>query len=68
MKVNRSCVRPRLERLSVSEGKSSIIIHAHRNELIVQVIYRDVAIVDEWVSFDELTKALLTLPIKPTEP
>jgi hypothetical protein len=65
MKVNRSCVRPRLEWLSVSEGKSSISILAHRNELIVKVFCDGVTIVNQWVSFDELAKALLTLPTEP---
>jgi hypothetical protein len=65
MKVNRSCVRPRLEWLSVSEGKSSISILAHRNELIVKVFCDGVEVVDQWVSFDTLKAALLTIPIQP---
>lgn len=64
MKVNRSSVRPRLECLSVSEGKTSITIYTRRNELIVEVIYDGIAIINQWVSFDELAKALSTIPIK----
>ena len=65
MKVNRSCVKPRLEWLSVSEGKSSISILAHNHKLIVRVSHDGVEVVDQWVSFDTLKAALLTIPVTP---
>lgn len=65
MKVNRSCIKPRLEWLSVSEGKSSLSILAHGNKLVVEVKYDGHEILSEWVSFEVLTLALLTIPKQP---
>ncbi len=65
MKVKRRSERPRLEWLSVSEGESSISILAHNHKLIVRVFHDGVEVVDQWVSFDTLKAALLTIPIQP---
>lgn len=65
MKVNRSCIKPKLEWLSVSEGKSSLSILAHGNKLVVEVKYDGYEILSEWVSFEVLTLALLTIPKQP---